>query len=897
MAGNHSQISQQYSTFLQENKNLLTTVTLDPWAKISNENSEYWGVIHECEKPVLSERCYVHYTSSSLDRYIIYEDYHECAHHEWLLLPGFPLLDQKLLIVIYMGFLIYLFLGVAIISDVFMASIEVITSKVKVVKSKDPKTGEESEVEVLVWNATVANLTLMALGSSAPEILLAVIETLIGLLKDEEAGELGASTIVGSAAFNLLFISAVCMVAVPEGERRMVEEVPVFLVTAVFSIFAYIWLLVVLVYWTPNTVTPGEAVLTALFFPVLVTLSYMADIGMLGKFSSGDAGAGDVEAQSGAEDGDGHTHYQHVTAVHAGDLHADRQQIANMMRELKHDNAGRTTKMNAAVDWMSKHMPVPMNRMQFRMNAVRGMFGRKHMVKNSAEEPGKQGNKVSPARDEPQPEPAAPNHATLTTKQTLQKRLASSSVPVFAFAASAYSVLEKHKKIAVTVMRGGPMATQVSVFYETEDGTATAADNDYTPCKGTLVFEPMQEKATVEIAIMDDDFYEPDEEFYLKLSNPSHNGEVLTPSVEITIIDDDEPGILVFDPLVVEALETASQASVCVKRQKGCDGRVTVDYRTLDMTAVKGEHYLETSGTLVFESNDAMQVITVRFPPGHELEVQKSFAIQLDNPTGGVQVSKRNKCVVTFVPDDEVNEMTEKIVEKMKNRMDVFKVGGGSWSQQFKDAMYPGGGVDEEGNDIEPEAGALLMHYLCITWKVLFAVVPPTDYYGGWATFCCSLGMIGVVTLFVGEVAALLGCAMGIKDSITAITFVALGTSLPDTFASKQATIESPNADAAIGNVTGSNSVNVFLGLGLPWLMAVIWKGGDYSYPAGDLKFSVQVFTVCALMCLFTLFVRRKLDGAELGGNRLGAKVTAVFFVTLWFAYIIMSAMQAEGNL
>lgn len=98
MAGNHSQISQQYSTFLQENKNLLTTVTLDPWAKISNENSEYWGVIHECEKPVLSERCYVHYTSSSLDRYIIYEDYHECAHHEWLLLPGFPLLDQKLLI-------------------------------------------------------------------------------------------------------------------------------------------------------------------------------------------------------------------------------------------------------------------------------------------------------------------------------------------------------------------------------------------------------------------------------------------------------------------------------------------------------------------------------------------------------------------------------------------------------------------------------------------------------------------------------------------------------------------------------------------------------------------------------------------------------------------------------
>jgi len=30
-------------------------------------------------------------------------------------------------------------------------------------------------------------------------------------------------------------------------------------------------------------------------------------------------------------------------------------------------------------------------------------------------------------------------------------------------------------------------------------------------------------------------------------------------------------------------------------------------------------------------------------------------------------------------------------------------------------------------------------------------------------------------------------------------------------------------SDNAIGNVTGSNSVNVFLGLGLPWTMAAIY--------------------------------------------------------------------------
>merc|ERR1711862_762484 len=58
---------------------------------------------------------------------------------------------------------------------------------------------------------------------------------------------------------------------------------------------------------------------------------------------------------------------------------------------------------------------------------------------------------------------------------------------------------------------------------------------------------------------------------------------------------------------------------------------------------------------------------------------------------------------------------------------------------------------------------------------------------------------------------------------ITAITFVALGTSLPDTFASKTAAMMDPYADASIGNVTGSNSVNVFLGVGLAWTVAAFY--------------------------------------------------------------------------
>lgn len=54
-------------------------------------------------------------------------------------------------------------------------------------------------------------------------------------------------------------------------------------------------------------------------------------------------------------------------------------------------------------------------------------------------------------------------------------------------------------------------------------------------------------------------------------------------------------------------------------------------------------------------------------------------------------------------------------------------------------------------------------------------------------------------------------------------SFVAMGTSLPDTFASFISAQNEKTADNAIGNVTGSNSVNVFLGLGLPWVVAAIY--------------------------------------------------------------------------
>lgn len=129
-------------------------------------------------------------------------------------------------------------------------------------------------VETKVWNETMANLTLMALGSSAPEILLNLIMTAQN--PGEEPSELGPSTIVGSASFNLLVISGVSIIAVDETPKA-ITRTGVFAITSIFSLFAYIWLFLVLVVISPERVEVWEAVLTFLYFPVLLVIAYGAD--------------------------------------------------------------------------------------------------------------------------------------------------------------------------------------------------------------------------------------------------------------------------------------------------------------------------------------------------------------------------------------------------------------------------------------------------------------------------------------------------------------------------------------------------------------------------------------------------------------------------------------------
>ncbi|TPP60649.1 Sodium/calcium exchanger 1 [Fasciola gigantica] len=265
--------------------------------------------------------------------------------------------------------------------------------------------------------------------------------------------------------------------------------------------------------------------------------------------------------------------------------------------------------------------------------------------------------------------------------------------------------------------------------------------------------------------------------------------------------------------------------------------------------------------------------------------------------TGKPRLGEWTRIKVNIVESYEFKNTVDRLVKQGKWAL---VVGTSSWKEQFVEAITvsAGGDSDPTGDEEEklPSCMDYVMHFLTVFWKVLFAFVPPTDYGGGWLCFSVCILVIGVLTAIIGDMASSFGCSVGLTDAVTAITFVALGTSLPDTFASKVAAIGDQYADSSIGNVTGSNAVNVFLGIGVAWSIAAIHHaihGTQFFVKPGSLGFSVTVFCIFALVAIMLILLRRHpAVGGELGGPKTIKYLSGSFFIGLWVIYIVLAGLE-----
>ncbi|XP_007561949.1 sodium/calcium exchanger 3 isoform X2 [Poecilia formosa] len=850
--------------------------------------------------------------------------------------PEDPSMGDKIArVIVYFVAMIYMFLGVSIIADRFMAAIEVITSQEREIVIKRPN-GETTTTTIRVWNETVSNLTLMALGSSAPEILLSVIEVCGHEFK---SGELGPSTIVGSAAFNMFVIIGLCVSVIPQGEVRKVKHLRVFFVTAGWSIFAYIWLYMILAVFSPNVVQVWEGLVTLSFFPICVLLAWVADRRLLfykfmHKKYRTDKHRGviietETERSKGIEmDGkmvnshfmDGSATSNLIGLIESKEVDESRRDMIRILKDLKqkHPEKDLDQLVEMANYYALSHQQK--SRAFYRIQATRMMTGAGNILKKHVAEQAKKSTSVQEVHVE-EPE---------------------EYVSRIAFEPAAYQCLENCGAAILTVTRkGGDINKTIYVDYKTEDGSANAgADYEFT--EGMVVFKPGEIIKEISIGIIDDDIFEEDEHFFVRLNNLrvlETEDEVLSanslpypkailgfPTVAtVTILDDDHSGIFTFESGSVHISESIGIMEVKVLRTSGARGTVIVPYRTVEGLAKGGgEDFEDTYGELEFKNDETCKFVHVKIIDDEEYEKNKNFFLELAEPrmvdmslqkdvpdrklTSDEEEAKRiaemGKPVLGEHPRLEViieesYEFKSTVDKLIKKTNLALVVGTNSWREQFMEAITVSADEDEEdtGEERLPSCFDYVMHFLTVFWKVLFACVPPTDYLNGWACFIVSIAIIGLLTAVIGDLASHFGCTIGLKDSVTAVVFVALGTSVPDTFASKVAAVQDTYADASIGNVTGSNAVNVFLGIGMAWSVAAIYwhmKGKPFVVEAGSLAFSVTLFTIFAFLAVSVLLYRRRAHiGGELGGPRGHRLATSAIFFSLWFLYILFSSLEA----
>ncbi|XP_067085413.1 sodium/calcium exchanger 2a isoform X4 [Osmerus mordax] len=834
---------------------------------------------------------------------------------------------------VYFACLMYMFLGVSIVADRFMAAIEVITSQEKEVTITKPN-GETSVTTVRIWNETVSNLTLMALGSSAPEILLSVIEV---CGHNFHAGELGPGTIVGSAAFNMFVIIGICVWVIPDGESRKIKHLRVFFITAFWSIFAYIWLYLILAVISPGVVEVWEALITLLYFPVCVILAWIADRRLLfykymhkryradkrhgiivetegdlapkgldvimeGKFSDG--GSSPVNSSS-------------VTvSVQTGrELEQNREEVVRLLKDLKQKHPEKDLEQLIEMANYTALVHQRKSRAFYRIQATRMMIGAGNVLKKHAADHARRAAEAAEGGPQEVDDRATCAHVSFERAQ--------------------YQCTENCVTLSLGVVcEGGTGQNTFCVDYRTENGSANAGA-DFEFGEGTLVFKPGESRKEIKVGILDDDVFEEDEHFFVRLQNlrldeggsevgagTPPRGRLVEPLfATVTILDDDHAGIFTFSQRVLRVSESSGVVVVTVARNSGSRGTVVVPYHTEDGSARAAVDYEETKGELEFTNEQTSQTLQVRIVNVEEYEKQENFFVVLEDPKW-LKRGISGQCKPT--PEEEearkISEMgkpilgehsrLEVIIEEsyeFKNTVDkllkdtnlALVVGTHTWREQFIDAVTvsAGDGDDEGQEQRTPNCFDYFIHIVTVFWKILFACVPPTEYWNGWACFIVSISAIGLLTAVIGDLASHFGCTVGLRDTVTAVVFVALGTSIPDTFASKVAATQDQYADASVGNVTGSNAVNVFLGIGVAWSVAAIYwevKGEVFRVDPGSLAFSVTLFTIFAFISMGVLMLRRRPSvGGELGGPRITKVLTTMFFFGLWFLYILFASLEA----
>jgi uncharacterized delta-60 repeat protein len=212
----------------------------------------------------------------------------------------------------------------------------------------------------------------------------------------------------------------------------------------------------------------------------------------------------------------------------------------------------------------------------------------------------------------------------------------------FSFVNATNTFPETISAASVQVQRIGPTNSTLSVNYATHDGTALAGTN-YTATSGTLTFNPGQVIKSIAVPLIDDQNVTGDLLFTVVLSTNSGSlGAVLAyPSTNTVIIHDADAGLSFTNATMIVRRDVGNALVTVVCSNPSVEPVIvdsntvplSVQYTTVDGSALANVDYIARSGTLIFTNGNGTNTFLVPIINNGSVSGDRSFNVRLFNPT------------------------------------------------------------------------------------------------------------------------------------------------------------------------------------------------------------------------------------------------------------------------
>jgi len=212
----------------------------------------------------------------------------------------------------------------------------------------------------------------------------------------------------------------------------------------------------------------------------------------------------------------------------------------------------------------------------------------------------------------------------------------------------------------ITIRRTYATNKTISALFSTVPGGTATTGVDYVPTSTVVTFFPGEVLHNVNVPLINNTNIEGNKTVLMSLGNaaafPSSVTYVDVPAATLTIVDDNfAPGQFLFSAPTYTVNEYETNITITVLRTNGSSGIVSVQYTTIDGTALSGQDYVATNGTLAFADGETSKTFDVPIIPDYIVETNETVLLVLFNPSGGSSLGPLNTATLTIIDNELIN--------------------------------------------------------------------------------------------------------------------------------------------------------------------------------------------------------------------------------------------------